>query len=58
MKNFVVKGKFKAGSNWEKFTKTVESQNEKNAKDKVYSVFGSRHSIKRSQIQIESIIEE
>jgi large subunit ribosomal protein LX len=58
MKNFVVKGKFKAGSNWEKFTKNVESQNEKNAKDKVYSVFGSRHSIKRSQIQIESIIEE
>ncbi len=58
MKNFVVKGKFKAGSNWEKFTKNVESQNEKNAKDKVYSVFGSRHSIKRSQIQIESIVEE
>jgi len=58
MKNFVVKGKFKAGSNWEKFTKNVESQNEKNATDKVYSVFGSKHSIKRSQIQIESIAEE
>jgi large subunit ribosomal protein LX len=58
MKNFVVKGKFKAGSNWENFTKTVESQNEKNATDKVYSIFGSRHGIKRSQIQIESIAEE
>ncbi|MFZ2497353.1 MAG: 50S ribosomal protein L18Ae [Methanosarcina sp.] len=58
MKNFVVKGKFKAGSNWEKFTKTVESQNEKNATDKIYSIFGSRHSIKRSLIQIESISEE
>jgi large subunit ribosomal protein LX len=58
MKNFVVKGKFKAGNNWEKFTKNVESQNEKNATDKVYSIFGSKHSIKRSQIQIESIAEE
>jgi large subunit ribosomal protein LX len=58
MKNFVVKGKFKAGINWENFTKKVESQNEKNATDKVYSVFGSKHGIKRSQIQIESIAEE
>ena len=58
MKNFVVKGKFKAGNTWENFTKKVESQNEKNATDKVYSIFGSRHGIKRSQIQIESIAEE
>jgi large subunit ribosomal protein LX len=58
MKNFVVKGKFKAGNSWENFTKKIESQNEKNAIDKVYSVFGSKHSVKRSQIQIESIAEE
>jgi large subunit ribosomal protein LX len=58
MKNFVVKGKFIAGTNWENFTKKVESQNEKNATDKVYSIFGSKHGIKRSQIQIESISEE
>jgi large subunit ribosomal protein LX len=58
MKNFVVIGKFKAGSNWENFTKKVESLNEKNAIDKVYSVFGSKHSVKRNQIQIESIAEE
>ncbi len=58
MKNFVVKGKFKAGNTWENFTKKIESQNEKNATDKVYSVFGSRHGIKRSQILIESVAEE
>ncbi|HOA70029.1 MAG TPA: 50S ribosomal protein L18Ae [Methanosarcina thermophila] len=58
MKNFIVKGKFKAGNSWEKFTKKVESQNEKNATDKVYSIFGSKHGIKRNQIQIESIAEE
>jgi len=58
MKNFIVTGKFKAGNTWEKFTKKVESQNEKNATDKVYSIFGSKHGIKRSQIQIENIAEE
>lgn len=58
MKNFIVTGKFKAGNTWEKFTKKIESQNEKNATDKVYSIFGSKHGIKRSQIQIENITEE
>ena len=45
MKSFIVKGKFKAGNSWEKFTKKIESQNEKNATDKVYSIFGSKHGI-------------
>jgi large subunit ribosomal protein LX len=58
MKSFVVKGKFKAGLTWEKFTKNVESQNSKNAEDKVYSIFGSKHGIKRRQLKIESIEEQ
>lgn len=57
MKNFVVKGTFKAGHSWEKFTKNVESQNEKNAREKVYSVFGSKHGIKRSLINIDAVNE-
>jgi large subunit ribosomal protein LX len=57
MKNFQIKGSFKAGVAWERFTKKVESQNEKNALDKVYSVFGSKHGIKRNFIKIESIAE-
>ncbi len=57
MQNFIVKGTFKAGHSWERFTKNVESQNEKNALEKVYSTFGSKHGIKRSYIKIESIAE-
>ncbi|MBP2031228.1 large subunit ribosomal protein LX [Methanohalophilus levihalophilus] len=57
MKNFVVKGTFKAGHDWEKFTKNVESQNEKNAREKVYSIFGSKHGIKRSLINIDVVNE-
>lgn len=57
MKSFIVKGKFKAGNSWANFTKQIASQNEKNATDKVYSVFGSKHGIKRREIEIESIVE-
>ncbi|WP_342305262.1 50S ribosomal protein L18Ae [Methanolobus sp. ZRKC5] len=57
MKTFQVKGTFKAGVAWEKFTKVIESQNEKNALDKVYSLFGSKHGLKRNLIKIESINE-
>lgn len=58
MENYVISGTFKAGRSWEKFTKTVSSQNEKNAKDKVFSLIGSEHRLKRSLIQLESIKKE
>ncbi|ADI73634.1 MULTISPECIES: 50S ribosomal protein L18Ae [Methanohalobium] len=57
MKNYLVKGKFKAGHYWEKFSKYVESQNEKNATEKTYSLFGSKHGVKRFDIKIDSITE-
>ncbi len=47
MTNFIVQGKFKAGVQWEKFSKEVESQNEKNAAEKVLSVFGSKHRVEQ-----------
>jgi large subunit ribosomal protein LX len=57
MATFVVQGKFKAGVQWEKFSKEVEALNQKNAHEKVLSEFGSRHRINRQQITIESIKE-
>lgn len=57
MKNYVIKGQFKAGFQWLNFTKQIESQNEKNAEDKVYSLFGSKHGLKRTFVKIESIVE-
>jgi len=57
MANFVITGKFKSGFFWEKFTKTIESENEKNAREKVYSIIGSKHGSKRRSILIESISE-
>ena len=57
MKSFIVKGTFKAGNDWEKYTKNVESQNEKNAREKVFSIFGSKHGIKRYLVKIDSVTE-
>lgn len=57
MATYVVQGKFKAGVQWEKFTKEVDALNQKNAEEKVVSLFGSKHRINRNQITIETIKE-
>jgi len=57
MANFEVTGKFKPGFYWEKFTKTIESENEKNAREQVFSTMGSKHGLKRRCIVVESIKE-
>lgn len=57
MTKYVVQGTFKAGVQWEKFAKEVESNNEKNAQEKVLTLFGSKHGINRNLIKIESVKE-
>jgi large subunit ribosomal protein LX len=57
MAMFIVEGKFKAGIQWEKFSKEIEAENAKNAQEKVYSTFGSKHRIERRLITIESVKE-
>jgi len=58
IKNFQIMGSFKAGRSWERFTKKVSSNNEKNAAEKLYSLIGSEHGLKRNLIRIESIAVE
>ncbi|HTY90875.1 MAG TPA: 50S ribosomal protein L18Ae [Methanocella sp.] len=55
MANYIVEGTFKAGVQWEKFSKEVESVNENTAREKVLSTLGSRHGINRNLIKIESV---
>lgn len=57
MNDFVIKGSFRAGNTWERFTKSVTSNNEKNAVEKIYSLLGSHHRVKRRAIKIESVEE-
>jgi large subunit ribosomal protein LX len=57
MATFVVQGTFKAGVQWEKFSKEVEALNPKNAQEKVLSDIGSRHRVERRLVKIESVKE-
>jgi large subunit ribosomal protein LX len=54
-KTFLITGSFKAGRSWERFTKKVSSNNAKNAAEKLYSLIGSKHGLKRNLIRIESV---
>ena len=55
--NFIAKGFFKAGEKWEHFSKTVASQNKKQATEKILSLIGSEHGLERRLIKIESVEE-
>ncbi len=55
--NFIVKGNFKAGHTWEPFTKKIETLNKNLASERVLSLIGSEHGLKRNLIKINSIEE-
>jgi large subunit ribosomal protein LX len=56
--NFEIRGKYKGGivgKTWLPFSKVVESESEKNAVNKVYSLMGSEHGLKRDLIKIDEV---
>jgi large subunit ribosomal protein LX len=58
LSNFEIKGRYKGGlvgKTWLPFCKVVESQNEKNAVNKVYSLMGSEQGLKRDLIKIDEV---
>ena len=55
--NFIVKGTFKAGQKYEPFTKKITTLNKNLASEKVFSLLGSEHGVKRSLVKIVSVEE-
>ncbi len=55
MVDFEIRGKFKVRNSWQSFSKVIESQNEKNAAEKVYSLLGSEQGVKRNLVRIEEV---
>ncbi len=55
MSEFEIRGKFRIGKAWQSFTKVLESNNEKNAVEKAYSLLGSEQRVKRSFIRIDEV---
>ncbi len=56
-KDFTVKGTMMEKKNEKSFTKTIRAENEKAARETTFSLFGSKHKIKRRNISIKEIRE-
>ncbi len=60
MKIYKVKGKFRMGrrrTDWQHFTKEVVSEDQDAAVEKVLSLLGSKHRVKRTNIDIRHVEE-
>ncbi|AET65096.1 50S ribosomal protein L18Ae [Methanothrix harundinacea] len=55
MVDFEIKGKFKVRNSWQSFSQVVESNSEKNAVEKTYSLLGSKQGVKRNLVRIEEV---
>lgn len=55
---FEIQGSFRAqkiGNVWQPFAKIVEGNSEKSAIERLFSLMGSKHGLKRSLIKIEGV---
>ncbi len=57
MKAYKVKGKFLMKDVWQPFDKEVIGNDEEEAKERLLSIMGSRHKVKRRMIKIEDVRE-
>jgi large subunit ribosomal protein LX len=57
MKAFKVKGTFFMGDRWQNFTKEEIGEDENSVTEKIYSLLGSKHRVKRAKIQITEVVE-
>lgn len=57
MKAYKIRGKFLMKNVWQPFTKEIEGESEEEAKEKILSIIGSLHKVKRNKIKIEEIEE-
>lgn len=55
--DFTIKGTFRAGQKWEKFTRSISSPTKNAASEKILSLIGSEHRCKRNNIKVDSIDE-
>ena len=57
MSEFTVMGRYRARDGWQTFTKTVEAPNEDVARERAYSLVGSQHAAKRTEMELEGVEE-
>ncbi len=52
---YEVKGTFRMGEDWMPYTKVIDAPNEKQAQERVFTVFGSKHNLKRRYVKIDTV---
>jgi large subunit ribosomal protein LX len=52
---FEVKGTFRMGEDWMPYTKVISAPNENQAKERTFTVIGSKHNLKRRYIKIDGV---
>ncbi|CAJ53518.1 50S ribosomal protein L18Ae [Haloquadratum walsbyi] len=55
MVQFAVSGQFRSRDGFNEFTTDVEAPNKNVARERVYANIGSQHSLRRTQIKIDSV---
>lgn len=55
MSEYTVSGRWKTPSGWQSFETELTAENEDVAVEHTYAAFGSRHGLKRTQIEIEEV---
>ncbi|MCD6279395.1 50S ribosomal protein L18a [Candidatus Micrarchaeota archaeon] len=49
---FVISGKMRIKKEWREFSKEIEADTEKYAKEKLYSFLGANNGVKRTEVKI------
>jgi len=55
MSEYTVSGSWQARDGWQSFEKQVTAENEDVAREHVLAEFGSKHGLKRTQVEIEGV---
>ena len=55
MSQFTVSGRFQGRDGWMSFSKTVDAVNESVAREHTLADFGSKHGLKRTQVEIDEV---
>lgn len=55
MSEYTVSGRWQARDGWQTFEKDLDAENENVAVEHVYAEFGSKHGLKRAQVEVEEV---
>jgi large subunit ribosomal protein LX len=55
MSEYTVTGRWQARDGWQPFEKTIDAENEDVAREHTLAEFGSKHGLKRTQVEIAGV---